>query len=308
MREFDAIIKDVSNAVAKLGPAQGAEWLRSIGADPGSINLLIKGGEELEKYLKLGAQFGNLTAQQVENAQKLAQAQAQVNLAFTEWGRILLNAVTPALIKVSEWSTKIIQERGNIDKRSIFGRALEYMGLGKPAGAPASALSGSTFPSKEERLAFYRAEAAKRNISPAVIEQLVKSEGLNGYVGDRGSSFGDFQLHYGGLAGGGMAAGGLGDEFTKKTGLNARDSSTWKEQALFSLDKMKEGGLGPWHGWKGAPWAGIERSGSGGSSSTTTIGTIIVNTQATDSAGIAASIGPAIQRNGLTFQSQSGPQ
>lgn len=306
MRPFDEIIHDVSSAVAKLGPAQGAEWLRSIGADQGSINLIIKGGDELERYLKLGAQFGTLTTAQAENARKLAQAQAEVNLAYTEWFRILLNSASGPLIKAAEGAASILQNRGNIDKRSLFGRLLDRFGLGKPEASATPAGASAGFPSKEERLAFYRSEATKRGMSPDVIEQLVKSEGLNGYVGDRGSSFGDFQLHYGGVAGGGMAVGGLGDAFTKKTGLDARNSDTWKEQATFALDQMKSGGLSPWHGWKGSPWAGIDRSGGG--SSSISIGNVNIHTQATDAPGIAATIKPAIEKSALSYQGQAGPQ
>ena len=46
--------------------------------------------------------------------------------------------------------------------------------------------------------------------------------GANG-TGDGGSSFSPFQLHYGGVAGGGNSAPGLGDDFTRDTGLDARD-------------------------------------------------------------------------------------
>lgn len=304
MRPFADIMRDVSNAVQKLGPAQGSEWLRSIGADQGSINLLIKGGDELERLLRLGGQFGTLTAQQTENATKLAVAMAQLNLAATEWSRTLLNAVTPALIKVGETSSKILNDRGNIDKRSIFGRALEYLGLGKPEGSSAPKPAGP-FSSAAEKEAFIRSEAVKRGISPDVAVAVAKSEGFNSYVGDQGTSFGAFQLHYKNNIPG-LSLSGLGDTFTKQTGLDARDPSTERQQIQFALDQAAKGGWAPWHGWKGAPFAGIEKSNS--SSSTTTIGTIVVNTQATDAAGIASSIGPAIQRSSETYHSQSGPQ
>ena len=66
--------------------------------------------------------------------------------------------------------------------------------------------------------------------------------------GDQGSSFGPGQLHYGGVASGGNSVGGLGDAFTRTTGLNARDPSTWQQQIDFSLDQAAQGGWGPWHG------------------------------------------------------------
>jgi hypothetical protein len=198
----------------------------------------------------------------------------------------------------------------NIDDRSIFGRALNYFGLGrKPEEkTPGSSFSGSSFSGVSEKEAFIRAEAAKRGISPDVAMAVAKSEGFNQYSGDldatgKPTSFGSFQLHYPGI--GRNTADGLGSVFTSQTGLDARDPNTERQQIQFALDQAKQGGWGPWHGWKGAQWAGIER---GGGHSEVKIGTIVVNTQATDADGIAASLGPAIQRNGLASQAQSGPQ
>jgi hypothetical protein len=104
---------------------------------------------------------------------------------------------------------------------------------------------------------YIRQAAAQRGINPDVALRVAKSEGLGEYVGDGGSSFGPYQLHYGGVAKGGNSVGGLGDTFTKRTGLDARNPDTWRQQVDFSLDEAKRGGWGPWHGWKGAPMAGI---------------------------------------------------
>jgi hypothetical protein len=99
--------------------------------------------------------------------------------------------------------------------------------------------------------------AISRGMDPSVALSVAKSEGLRGYVGDKGSSFGPFQLHYGNVAGGGNKVGGLGDVFTRTTGLDARDPRTWRAQVDFALGEAQRGGWGPWHGWKGEKWAGI---------------------------------------------------
>lgn len=104
----------------------------------------------------------------------------------------------------------------------------------------------------------YIARAAMaRGMDPEIALRVARSEGLRGYVGDEGSSFGPFQLHYGNVAGGGNRVSGLGDVFTQQTGLDARDPSTWRHQVDFSLDQAAKGGWSPWHGWKGSQWAGI---------------------------------------------------
>jgi hypothetical protein len=96
--------------------------------------------------------------------------------------------------------------------------------------------------------ALIRAAAPPRGIDPNTAVAVARSEGLNAYTGDNGSSFGPFQLHYGGVAGGGNAVPGLGDEFTRQTGLNARDPSTVGSQINFALDQAAKGGWGPFHG------------------------------------------------------------
>lgn len=103
-------------------------------------------------------------------------------------------------------------------------------------------------PNRAEVEDYIRNRATAIGVDPEIAVRVARSEGLNQYVGDQGSSFGPYQLHYGGIAPGGNRVGGLGDEFTKQTGLDARDPSTWRQQVDFSLAQAKQGGWGPWHG------------------------------------------------------------
>lgn len=77
---------------------------------------------------------------------------------------------------------------------------------------------------------------------------------MKGYVGDHGSSFGPFQLHYGGMAPGKNSAPGLGDVFTKATGLHASDPKTIPQQVEFVADWVLQHG---WSAFHGAAKAGI---------------------------------------------------
>jgi hypothetical protein len=88
-------------------------------------------------------------------------------------------------------------------------------------------------PAVPEIEAYVRAAAIARGIDPDIAVRVAKHEGLNVFDptkpdlgGDENSSFGPFQLHYGGISKN-MPRGGLGDDFTKATGLHARDPSTW---------------------------------------------------------------------------------
>jgi hypothetical protein len=120
-----------------------------------------------------------------------------------------------------------------------------------PDDSAAPAAPDSTAPPSGalgDAAAYIRMSAAKNGIDPDVALRVAQSEGLNSYTGDGGSSFGPFQLHYGNVASGGNAVGGLGDEFTKATGLDARDPSTVKAQIDFALAHAAQNGWGAWHG------------------------------------------------------------
>ena len=98
---------------------------------------------------------------------------------------------------------------------------------------------------------YIRRSAMARSLDPDVAVRVALSEGgLNPatWVGDHGSSFGPFQLHYGGLAGGGNGVAGLGEAFTRDTGLRASDPSTWRQQVDWSLEHARRSGWTPWHG------------------------------------------------------------
>lgn len=115
-------------------------------------------------------------------------------------------------------------------------------------------------PETAETEAYIRGAARSRDIDPDIAVKVARSEGLGGsYAGDEGSSFGPFQLHYGNMPGTskGNAVPGLGDAFTKATGLHASDPSTTKNQIDFALDQALRSGWGPWHGWTGDPNAGL---------------------------------------------------
>jgi hypothetical protein len=120
------------------------------------------------------------------------------------------------------------------------------------AAAPVRAAVAVGLPrSTNEVRDYIRRAAYARGMDPDIALRVALSEGgVNPatWVGDHGSSFGPFQLHYGGLAAGGNAVPGLGESFTRDTGLRASDLSTWRQQVDWSLDHAVRNGWGPWHG------------------------------------------------------------
>lgn len=233
---------------------------------------------------------------------------------------------------VMEWLAEHSPIAG--DKEYTLGLADKWYGPkgADEKGAAAAAVAGKTAAAAAPKEAgsvaemsdYIRKSAAARGIDPDTAIQVAKSEGLYHWKSTipGEESYGPFQLHYGGRGQkGGLAKPGLGDAFTKQTGLDAADPANWKAGVDFALDNAKKSGWGQWYGWKGLPYQGIGgfapgapaaaaagASGAGGrqSSNTTTVGTVVVNTQATDAQGIARDIKPAMERLSFATQSDTG--
>jgi hypothetical protein len=140
-------------------------------------------------------------------------------------------------------SASAAEANGNEPASSVFGR-MRHMSDNK------SWLTATG--TNKEHLDYIRSGALARGIDPNVVSQLVANEGLGHYVGDGGTSFGDFQLHKGG---------GLGDAYERLTGHSLNNTMDWKHQADWSLDWMAaHKTLKPWHGWHGASGAGLSGS------------------------------------------------
>lgn len=86
---------------------------------------------------------------------------------------------------------------------------------------------------------YIRERAAAHGHDPSTAIEVAKSEGLRDFSGDRGTSFGAFQLHKGG---------GLGDEFQKETGLDPADPKNEKETIDWAMKNLGRTGWGPYHG------------------------------------------------------------
>jgi hypothetical protein len=138
---------------------------------------------------------------------------------------------------------------------SPFGYVTRGLGMGGgstpgPAAAPVAAPAAV---SASGPIASYIQQAAlARGIDPAVALRVANVEsGLNpANPGDKGpdgrpSSFNLFQLHYGNINPQ-MPHGGMGDDFTKTTGLDARDPANWKAVTDFALDNAAKNGWGAW--------------------------------------------------------------
>jgi hypothetical protein len=111
---------------------------------------------------------------------------------------------------------------------------------------------------------FIRSEAAVRGIDPDVACTVAMSEGgvdFPGNVGEfnTGSSFWQYQLHYGGpeypqFGVPGESVMGMGGAFTDLTGWAPGDPDAARDACRYALNRAKESG---WDAWYGAAAAGI---------------------------------------------------
>lgn len=144
-----------------------------------------------------------------------------------------------------------------------LGGAAQGQFISDPVQQQAAEIAAALDYNNKEQLGQYiRYAAAKRGIDPNVAFNVANSEGFNTYTGDYGSSFGPFQLHYGNVAAGGNAVSGLGDAFTKATGLDARDPRTVQAQIDYALDLARQNGWGAWHGAQGLGYSNYQGIGT----------------------------------------------
>jgi len=95
--------------------------------------------------------------------------------------------------------------------------------------------------------------AKKYGIDPQTAVRVAASEGLGQFSGDGGKSGGAFQLYTGG---------GMGNEFTKDTGLNPLDPANERATIDYALKRASQEGWGAWNGAKKlgiGQWEGISR-------------------------------------------------
>lgn len=125
-------------------------------------------------------------------------------------------------------------------------------------------------PANPEVLDYVRRQAQALGIDPDIAERVARSEALNVFRtdvpdlgGDERSSFGPLQLHYAGLSKN-MPNPGLGDEFTRTTGLDARNPATWRQQIDFGLGYAAKHGWGSWMGAKNSGIPNFAGIGGGG--------------------------------------------
>lgn len=311
-------------AAGRMTGAAAGNWLSSIpGMNQDMINLLTMTTNEFNALAAAAKKAGVATNESAEAGALLTKAFTTLILRIEDVTRMLsplfdiltkpFNQIgkgdAPGLEKMMQGLTGGI----SFEPGSAMDR-LDKALWGDSKGAAGGRASGA------DRETWIRAFAQSLGIDPQVAVKVAKSEGFGTYVGDKGTSFGDFQLH---VTPGGRGK-AVGDAFRAETGLDPSDPANEKAMDRFALQWAAKHGWGDFHGaarvglgqWSGissgakAAAAGRNISNSSSSSSSSSevnIGTVHVNApNATDADGIAKEIGPAMKRSSIAAPANYG--
>lgn len=100
MRPFSDWILDVADKLSAMDPARAAAWGRSLGLDPGTVNLAIHGRQKLVEYLEAVKNYGP-TEEDAKAAERLQIAYMKWDAASSRLGMTLLARFSPAIEGVS---------------------------------------------------------------------------------------------------------------------------------------------------------------------------------------------------------------
>jgi hypothetical protein len=305
----EVALKQMMQFLSRETPQMQSWWLSQIpGMNEGARLGLVDFINDPQKMRNLEETFSKLapTPEQIRLANELKEKSTELNTSLDNLARAgfpvlttLANGLTVALQAmfgktekpVDNPSAPIIEPGTPLD--SLFNYLFPggiRIGSGSDSAGSLGGSSGAK-PSRAEVEAYIRKSAISQNIDPDVAVKVAMGEsGLDvGAVGDKGTSFGVFQLHYGGLA----------EYYEQLTKHSARDASRWRDQVDFAMAAARSRSWAPWHAWHGKPWQGINQptAGAAGKQSSVTInGGVHVTSSKADPKAVADQIPEAMKR------------
>ncbi|CAM5766365.1 hypothetical protein LMIY3S_01798 [Labrys miyagiensis] len=107
--KFMSDLADAAQRLAQSNPQQAAFYLKNIGIDEGTINLILKGGPALDSYIKSLERLSP-TPQQIKASQDLSRAWIVLEQTASSLGNTILptlnNIMTPLLQSWAQWIDK----------------------------------------------------------------------------------------------------------------------------------------------------------------------------------------------------------
>lgn len=98
---------DLAGAVEGLDRSAAVFKIKELGiTDNRTVEMILKGRQELERMLKVQKEQGVITKESAENARKLTEAMGGLQRGLSSAGDSFLDSIIPALTKVIEWLSK----------------------------------------------------------------------------------------------------------------------------------------------------------------------------------------------------------
>jgi len=280
-KDTHGLTNQIYAVAVALGTLSGFSWLlKLLGLHTAGTAAAAASGGPVGAVVAGGALAGLATYSSVKNT---TQGQAYAQAAATN---SMLAGMDPDLA----FATAILNSAPNSDAADN-------------TAAPGMPSPGGAFKSQAEKEAYIRAAFLKSGHNPDVAMKVARSEGFNKFAGDydltgKPTSFGSFQLHYPGI--GKNTADGLGTNFTKDTGLDARDPANERATIDWTAANVGKIGWGPWHGHRGGAYDGLNTNlvppggnNGGGGAITTVTNNVTINAQ-NDPYKIAAEVKKSI--------------
>lgn len=98
---------DLASAVEGLDRSAAVFKIKELGiTDNRTVEMILKGRQELERMLRVQKEQGVVTKEAAENARKLTEATGSLKNSMSNAGNSFLDSIIPALTKVIEWLGK----------------------------------------------------------------------------------------------------------------------------------------------------------------------------------------------------------
>jgi Phage tail lysozyme len=103
LKDADTILLKLADHVRGMDPALAKNWLKNLGiGDEGTINLILKGRTEIERYLDEARKIGPITEANSRAAQAWQESSAKLSLELERLGTTLGNYLIPILEKFND--------------------------------------------------------------------------------------------------------------------------------------------------------------------------------------------------------------
>jgi hypothetical protein len=147
-REPTQVLLELADRFSRMNRTTANNMGRMMGLDQGTLNLLLKGRQEVELLIARQEEYNVVTRQQAEDAARLERTIIAGSQAFNAFGRSLMSSATPALETVFGWLAKVgewIQENQQLVGSFLTVIAGGLLAIGAaviPINATAAAVVG----------------------------------------------------------------------------------------------------------------------------------------------------------------------